>query len=221
MKRGVAAVGAMMLLAVSVDRARPQDDDQARAFVASVVEALNGKSAERRRALLHPKSLPCAIIGPDSFYTWMVTRQFKDPVPADYKWKITPVPPDQPLMFADKFDYPVRPTHILQLDFELAPHRGKTMLLHLVRDAHRWYEMTPCPRPETIAAARAARQAEARRAERVKTLVAAMPAELKRQVLELVKVGRRLDATKHYQAASGEDLTTAVEVLELLAPDDR
>jgi prolyl-tRNA editing enzyme YbaK/EbsC (Cys-tRNA(Pro) deacylase) len=95
------------------------------------------------------------------------------------------------------------------------------MLLQLVRDANRWYEMTPCPRPETIAAARAARQAEARRAERVKTLVAAMPAELKRQVLELVKVGRRLDATKHYQAASGEDLTTSVEVLELLAPDDR
>jgi hypothetical protein len=151
----------------------------------------------------------------------MVTRQFKDSVPANYKWKIAPMPPDQPLMFADKFDYPIRPTHMLQLDFELAPHRGKTMLLHLVREANRWYEMTPCPRPETIAAARAARQAEARRAERVKTLVAAMPAELKRQVLELVKVGQRLDATKHYQAASGEDLTTAVEVLELLSPDDR
>jgi hypothetical protein len=218
MNRGVAVVGALMLLAASVDVARPQDDDQARAFVASIVEALNSKSAERRRALLHPKSLPCATIEPDSFYTWMVTRQFKDSVPADYRWKITPVPPEQPLMFADKFDYPVRPTHTLQLDFQLAPHGGKTILLYLVRDANRWYEMTPCPRLETLAAARAARQAEGRRAERVKALVASMPAELKSQVLELVKAGRRLDATKHYQAASGEDLTTAVEVLELVAP---
>lgn len=211
-------MGAMMLLAVSVDRAQPQDDDQARAFVVSVVEALNSKSLERRRALLHPKSLPCATIEPDSFYTWMVTRQFKDSVPPDYKWKITPVPSDQPLMFADKFDYPVRPTHELQLDFELAPHRGKMMLLQLVRDANRWYEMTPCPRPETMAAARAARQAEGRRAERVKALVAALPAALKTQVLDLVKAGRRIDAAKHYQAASGEDLTTAVEVVDLLAP---
>jgi hypothetical protein len=218
MNRGVAVVGALMLLAASVDVARPQDDDQARAFVASIVEALNSKSAERRRALLHPKSLPCATIEPDSFYTWMVTRQFKDSVPADYRWKITPVPPEQPLMFADKFDYPVRPTHTLQLDFQLAPHGGKTMLLYLVRDANRWYEMTPCPRLETLAAAPAARQAEGRRAERVKALVASMPAELKSQVLELVKAGRRLDATKHYQGASGEDLTTAVEVLELVAP---
>jgi hypothetical protein len=219
MKRSLAVVGAMMLLAASADLARSQDDDRARAFVANVVEALNSKSPARRQALLHPRSLPCATIEPDSFYTWMVTRQFKDSVPADYKWKITPVPPEQPLMFADKFDYPVRPTHTLQLDFQLAPHGGKTMLLYLVRDADRWYEMTPCPRPETLAAARAARQAEGRRAERVKALIASMPAELKSQVLELVRVGRRLDAAKQYQAASGEDLTTAVEVVELLAPE--
>jgi hypothetical protein len=218
MKRGVAAVGTMLLLAASVDHARPQGDDQARAFVTSVVEALNSKSPERRRALLHPKSLPCAGSEPDSFYTRMVTRQFKDTVPPDYRWKLTPLPADEPLMFADKFDYPVRPTHTLQLDFEPAPHRGKTILLHLVRDATRWYEMTPCPRPETIAAARAARQAEGRRAERVKALVAAMSAELKSHVLELVRAGRRVDATKHYQAASGEDFTTAVEVVDLLAP---
>ena len=128
------------------------------------------------------------------------------------------MPTAQSLLFADKFDYPVRPTHTVQLDFVLAPHGSKTMLLYLVRDANRWYEMTPCPRPETIAAARAARQAEAVRGERVKKLVAAMPAELKSQVLELVKAGRRLDAAKHYQAASGEDLTTSVDVLDLLAP---
>ena len=218
MKRGAAVVVAMMLLAVSVDPARPQDDDQARAFVVSVVEALNSKSLERRRALLHPKSLPCAGTEPDSFYRWMATRQFKDSVPPDYKWKVTALPADQPLMFADKFDYPVRPTHTLQLDYSLAPHGGKTMLLYIVRDANRWYEMTPCPRPETLAAARAARQAEAARGERVKTLVAAMPAALRTQVLDLVKAGRRIDAARHYQAASGEDLTTAVEVVDLLAP---
>jgi len=45
-----------------------------------------------------------------------------------------------------------------------------------------------------------------------------MPAELRSQVLELVKAGRRIDAAKHYQGASGEDLTTAVAVVDLLAP---
>ena len=210
-------LGALVLLAATAGPALPQERDQA-AFVARVVEALNSKSLERRRALLHPKSLPCAGAAPDSFYSWVVARQSKDTVPANYRWKLTPMPADQPLPFADMFEYPIRPTHTLQLDFVPAPWTAKTMLLQVVHESGRWYEMTACPKPETVAAARAARQAEARRAEHVRALVAAMSPELKGRVLELVKAGRRIDAAKHYQSASGEDLTTATDVVELLAP---
>jgi hypothetical protein len=208
---------ALAVLAATASRALPQDAE-ARAFVVRFVDASNSKSIESRRALLHPKSLPCASTAPEAFYVWMVTRQLKDTIPADYTWKLTPLPPGEPLMFADKFDYPVRPTHTLQLDFNLAPPRSKTMVLQLVHEGNRWFEMTPCPKPETIVEARAARQAEAKRAERVQALVAAMSPELKGQLLELLRAGRRLDASKHYQAASGEDTTTAVEVLERLSP---
>ena len=208
---------ALAVLAATAGRALAQDADE-RAFVVRLVEAINSKDVERRRALLHPKSLPCASTTPDSFYVWMVTRQFKDTIPADYTWKVSPVPITEPLMLSDKFDYPVRPTHTLQLDFNLSATRSKTMVLQLVHEGPRWFEMTACPKPETIAEARAARQAEAKRAERVKALVAAMSPELKGQLLELLRAGRRLDASKRYQAASGEDTTTAVEVLERLAP---
>jgi hypothetical protein len=208
---------ALALLAATASRALAQDADE-RAFVVRLVEAINSKDVERRRALLHPKSLPCASTAPDSFYVWMVTRQFKDTIPANYTWTVTPVPLTELLMLSDKFDYPVRPTHTLQLDVNLSATRSKTMLLQLVHEGPRWFEMTACPKPETIAEARAARQAEAKRAERVQALVAAMSPELKGQLLELLRAGRRLDASKHYQAASGEDTTTAVEVLERLAP---
>ena len=208
---------ALAVLAATASRALAQDAE-ARAFVVRVVDAINSKSIESRRALLHPKSLPCATTAPDSFYVWMVTRQFKDTIPADYTWKLTAVPPTEALMLSDKFDYPVRPTHTLQLDFNLGPTRSKTMVLQLVHEGSRWFEMTACPKPETIAEARAARQAEAKRVERAQALVATMSPELTGQLLELLRAGRRLDASKHYQAASGEDTTTAVEVLERLAP---
>jgi hypothetical protein len=209
-------VGAVVLLAAAAGSALPQETD--RAFVASVVEALNSKSLERRRALLHPKSLPCAGTEADSFYSWMLARQFKDTVPANYKWKLTPIPSTEPLMFADHFDYPIRPTHTLQLDFSPAPFHIKTMLLQVVHEGNRWYEMMPCPKPETIAAARAARKAEAERTQRVQALAAAIAPELKAQVLALLKAGRRIEAINHYKAASGEDLTTSTDVVELLAP---
>ena len=215
---GAACLGVVVLLTLTAAPAQSQEDGQTRAFVAGVVDAINSKSAERRRALMHPKSLPCAGLEPDSFFRMIVDNQAKDTVPANYRWKLTPVPADEPLMFAGKVDYPIRPTHTVQLEFQPEPYHGKVMLLYVVRDANRWFEVLACAKPEMVAAARAARQAKAQREERVRALAAAISPELKAQVLELVKAGRRVDAAKHYQAASNEDLTTAVEVVERLTP---
>lgn len=165
---------------------------------------------------MHPQALVCATAEPDSFHHRMVTRQSKYTIPSDYKWKMTPIASDQTLMFADKFDYPVRPTHVLQLDFETGPNRSMTMILQVVHDAKRWNEVIACPKPDTIVAGRDARQAETKRAEKTSELVAKIPAQLKERVMELLKQGRRIVAIKHYQTVSGEDLTTAVEVVHLL-----
>lgn len=217
----VRIVCVLIPLTVMAGNARAQGEGQADAFVRSFVEAINSKSLDRRKALVHPKSLVCASAEPDSAYHWMVTRQARNTVPTDYKWKIAPVAPDQPPMFADKFDYPIRPTHLLQLDFATGPSRSTTMILQVVYDAEQWHEVIACPKPETVIAGRAARQAEAGRAERVKALVANIPPPLKETVVRLFKEGRRIDAYKHYVSATGEDLATAKDVVELLAASTR
>ena len=121
-------------------------------------------------------------------------------------------------MFADKLDYHVRPTHMLQITFNPAPSSSRTIVFQVVRQRNRWFEMIACPEPAAIAEAREARRIEAHRAERVQKLVSTMSPELKGQLLELLRTGGRLDATKHYQAATGEDMTTSVEVVGRLAP---
>ncbi len=217
----VLVVGACLLLAGIAGNAWSQSTGEAGAFVKNLVEAINSKSLDRRKALVHPKSLVCATTEPSSFYHSMATRQARDSVPAGYKWKITPVQPGQPPLFADKFDYPVRPTHLLQLDFETGANRSKTMILQIVRDGTKWHEVIACPKPETVAAARAAGQARAERTKRAQMLVAKIAPQLKESVMALLRQGRRIDAIKQYQSASGEDLTTAVEVIELLKSQGR
>lgn len=213
----LAVAVALAVFAAATSQALAQDSE-ARSFVVRLVEVINSKSLEQRRALLHPASVPCASIEPELFYARMVTRQSRDPIPADYTWKLHPVSPDEPLMFAGKLDYRVRPTHMLQLTFNPAPSSSRTIVFQLVREGSRWFEMIPCPTPEAIAEAREARRIDAQRADRVQGLVSKMSPELKSQLLELLRTGRRLDATKHYQAATGEDMTTSVEVVERLAP---
>ena len=210
-------VCAGILLAVAARAVPAGAADQDAAFVQSLVDAINSKSLDRRKALLAPLSRVCASGDSEPFYNWTVTRQARRPIPAGYKWKISAIPPDQPLMFADRFDYPVRPSHLLQLDFETGQNSATTMLVMLVRDAGQWREVVACPKPETIAAARVAEQQRAKHEDRVRALAASAPADLKDAVVKLIKEGRRVEAFKRYSEVTGEDLATSKDVVELLA----
>jgi hypothetical protein len=79
----------------------------------------------------------------------------------------------------------------------------------------------PCPTAEGLAAFRAARKKAAAQDARVKELAAGIQEPLRGEIAALVKAGKKMDAIKRYQAASGEDLTTAKSVVEALEPGAR
>lgn len=189
-------------------------DPQAQAFVQALVEAINSKDTAKRKALVHPGSLQCAT-QQDTLLDEQFARQARLPVPTNGRWTLTPAHPGQPL-FADKFDYPVRPTHLLQLDFETGPNRSTTLLLQLAKHGNDWREVSACPKPETAAAAKVASQARARQQEKVAQLLKSIPPKLKHEVVALLKDGRKIDAIRHYRAASNEDLSTAKAVIDAI-----
>jgi hypothetical protein len=188
---------------------------QQETFVRSLVDAINSKSLERRRQLVHPKALQCAGLEESSFFRMSAQRQADRGVAPDYKWKISAAPAGPP-PFADKFDYPVAPTHHLQLDFKTGPNSAAMVILQLAQDAGRLYEVVPCPKAETAAAMKEAAKANAAATEKAKKLAASISPQLKESILALHAQGRRLDAVKRYQEASGEDLTTSRTVVDLL-----
>jgi hypothetical protein len=213
---------ALALLVIAVGgAAAAQTADDGAAFVKSLVEAINSKSVAQRKALLHPTSLPCAAGEAAPLFDQILARQMREPVPANPRWSMRALPADQPLMFADTFDYPVRPTHVLQIDVEQGPTRGRTFLLQVVRDGAAWREVLPCPKPETLVEARAAAQARAKQDERVRDLAAKTAPGLRDTVVKLYEDGQRVDAFNHYARVSGEDLATAKAVVELLAGKPR
>lgn len=183
--------------------------------------AINGKTADARRALLHSRSVPCTTGDAAPLYEHMVTRQAREPMPANARWSLRPLPPDRALMFDDKFDYPVRPTHLLQIDVDRGGNRSTTMILQLAQEAGRWREVVPCPKPETIVEARAAAQERAKREERVRALAAQVAPDVRASVVKLYKDGRRIEAIREYARLSGEELAIAKAVVELLAGEPR
>lgn len=212
----MAVVGALALSMTATTHAQTRPADQ-EAFVRSVIEAINGKSLERRKALLHPKSATCATAEVAAFRDELIAdQQARTVVPPKHRWTIRPQPPGPP-MFAEMLDYAVTPTHWLDIEFETGPYSSSSVMLQLARDGPAWREVFPCPKPETVAQARAARAAQPQHEARIQALVDGMAPALKDEVLKRLQGGRKVDAILHYQSATGEDLATAKDVVERLA----
>ena len=212
--RGFAWFVALALILVAVPVVG-QDNPADQAFVTKFVEAVR-QGAAARLALVHAKARACATGAVGEWWNVSVTRQAKEGVPVQYQWTLKPIPADEQPPFAEGFDYTVKPTHILQIDMRPKPYTFRTMLVRLARAGDRWAEVVPCAKPETQAKIRAALAAKAKQAERVKGLVATMPAPLRAKVLAEIRDGHTVSAAKTYAQESGEDLTTATEVVDLL-----
>ena len=189
------------------------------AFAKLFVDAVNSKSAERRLALLHPKSKACINAQTQPYYDWIVSRQLKHVIPAaNYKVTATPVSGKPALRSDGKSEYPLRPSHQLQIDFDTGPYSSTSIVLLVVRDGARWYEVFPCPGPDAVAGIRAIEAKRAEQERKVESLVAQLADPLRAEITLLARQGRRIDAIKKYRDATGEDLTTAKDVVDLLVP---
>ncbi len=96
-----------------------------------------------------------------------------------------------------------------------------TILLQVTQSAGAWLQVMPCPTAEGLVAFRAAKKANAAQEARVKALAEGLPDPLRSEIAARVKAGKKIDAIKHYQAASGEDLTTTKGVVEALDASGR
>jgi hypothetical protein len=193
--------------------------NQPEALAKLFVDAINSKSADRRLALLHPKSRACINAQTQPYYDWIFSRQLKHVIPAaNYKVAATPLSGKPALPSDGKSEYPLNPSHQLQIDFNTGPYSSTSIVLFIVRDSARWYEVLPCPRPDAVAGIRAIEAKRAERERNIESLVARLGDPLRAEITALARQGRRIDAIKRYRDATGEDLTTAKDVVDLLAP---
>ena len=122
-------------------------------FARQVIEAINARTVEARAALVHPKSLPCITGDVGEWWRDSVLRQA--PVPAEHQWSMMTLTADDARAASDRFDWPLAPTHALQLIMRDSPSSSRTLLVRAARDGPGWAEVVPCAKPETLQAIRA------------------------------------------------------------------
>ena len=148
-----ALAGALVLALASSAAAQNAYDDQK--FVGEVIKAINAGTVEARAALVHPKSRPCISGDVGEWWRDSVARWAETPVPADRTWSMMPLSADDARAASDRFDWPIMPTHALQLVLRDGPSTSRTLLVRVAKDGSRWAEVVPCAKPETVQAIRA------------------------------------------------------------------
>ena len=130
-----AALAAALVLALASSAAAQSADA---AFAAALINAINARTVEARAALVHPTSRPCISGDVGEWWRDSVARWAETPVPADHSWSMRPLAADEARAASDRFDWPLAPTHALQLMMRDGPSTSRALLVRVARDGERW-----------------------------------------------------------------------------------
>jgi hypothetical protein len=109
----------------------------------------------------------------------------------------------------------VRPTQQLILEWQA----GATHVTFGAQIAYAdgaWREVWPCISDAKVPAMRAANEERRKQRQRAQTLAANLQPALRKELLDLLAKGQRIDAIKRYQEVSKEDLTVSRAVVEAI-----
>lgn len=206
---GLLLVAGAAAMATAAERAdNPLD------FAPHLVAAIDGKKLEPRRALLHPKTLACITPVSKPLIDESLSDQFRYNIPKDYQARAEAIPADRPLG-GDGVVLPVRPTHQLILEWQA----GATHVTFGAQIAYAdgaWREVWPCISDAKVPALRAANEARRQQRQRAQSLAANLQPALRKELLDLLAKGQRIEAIKRYQEVSKEDLGTSRAVVEAI-----
>jgi hypothetical protein len=112
-------------------------------FLINYISAINSKDRAKLNECLYAKSV--AMMAEDQKLSdYWFGHRFKHSIPAGYKVYATAIPSDKPLPFEkDGVVFPVRPTHQVQISFDLTPESGVSIVLWTVCEKEKWYEVVP------------------------------------------------------------------------------
>jgi len=129
----------------------PEEAVLAEAFISAV----NSDDRQKLEGLVHSQCR--AHITPDNrgFFDAAFDHDLAESVPAQHEWGFVRMPEGPPPL-SHAFNFPVRPTHQLQITFGDDPEEPERITHYVARDGKRWAIVIPYPTEEALARMREA-----------------------------------------------------------------
>jgi hypothetical protein len=210
-----------------VANAAPQagaTEDGRKKLVARFVKAIQSSDRNELIELVHPAVRACMKPKTQAYFDFVLRPKVNAPLPIDpsgNNLRITfrNVDPADARKTRDApalFYYPVQPTHQFQLDIKTSQLNAITIVRQIAPLDGVWFIVAPCPTQEGLEAFQRKSQARGRQVEDAARRAAGLRDPLLSEIRLLLKQRKRMAAIERYRTAANVDLTTAVDVINVV-----
>lgn len=113
------------------------------------IGAVNAKSAEKQRALIHPRCLSELSAIQKQFIDETLARDFRRTIPEKRTVKVTSLDgPDVP--FAGAVAWPIRPTHQIEIEFSTGENASASVIRFIAKEKDAWLIIIPMLTEENL-----------------------------------------------------------------------
>jgi hypothetical protein len=165
-------------------------------------------------------SLACLTPASKDYDDLALATRIRDPIPATYEFKTTPVEEKEVKSIGSYAVFPIRPALRLLIEYDEGEDHG-IVVLWLVQEKGRWYQVDPCPTEQTLKQFREDEPARKARVAKTLALIAEIKEPLRSELKSMIHDHKTMTATKRYQEASAQDYETCMMVIYELTPEAR
>jgi len=186
------------------------------AFTAEYVAAYDAKDAARLQALYDSQSRACIRAEDKDFYDTALAAMWRQPIPPKYTATVSPVNENNLHALETFGRFPVKPSRELHIDYQQGDDSG-TVIVYLVQENGRWRAAQPCANEQTLKKFRDEAPERRAREARYQALAMAIRDPLRSRLTALLLAHKTAEAIDRYKEASGQDVQTAMFVMDQLA----
>lgn len=193
-------------------------------YVLNYIQSVNSNDLKSLKELTHKSYLNCITSENMDYYDTLFQKTLSRTISKDFKVNIevlTNEKREKEFNGAQKrgIPYPIKPTHILQIDYSKGEYSYVTIIRNLVFENNKYYEISGCPNDKMIKKYREIIIKNAQNRKKARKLFLELKEPFLSELTLLLKDGQKIKAWKKYSEVTGETLSMSKDVLSYIEID--
>ncbi len=192
-----------------------------KSFVQEWITSNNSHNVEGFKKLIHPECLKKITARNQDYYDELISRTLKYQIPENYTVHVSAIPMEEQGKGMDGLlNYPINPTHRIQIDFDRKKYSSVTMMREVLKEGDRWFFVFADPTEQALIKFREKKELEQKEILEAKQIAKDLDPKLRKELEDLIIQKGKVSAFKKFSEAKNISLDLAMKVFKELGLDE-